>query len=297
MSKKKLYLWISDYSLNTGEGNLARIFLKYLNEKNEYSINISGNKKIFKYLSPFYGILFCWKLFLKKKTVGYINYLPMWNFLIFLLLPPKTIIGPITGGANYSNSIGLNFLVRSLIFPIFYKISELIILIRFKNIIFSTDLLKKYLFRKTIIKSKFNFVLKFFKIKKNKQKKIYDFLVYHRKHSNKISSFPYKLIEKLSKLDLKINVIGDKLKLRNIKNFGYIGNKQVKILQSKSKFTFASSENIYNLFTLECLANNVRIFVEKKYLNEIKFYKKSFIIVNYDNFNKFKKLIKNKYFK
>ena len=30
----------------------------------------------------------------------YLNYLPLWNFLIFILLPPKTLLGPITGGSQ-----------------------------------------------------------------------------------------------------------------------------------------------------------------------------------------------------
>ena len=32
----------------------------------------------------------------------YINFLPLWNFLIFALVPPGTILGPITGSKIYN---------------------------------------------------------------------------------------------------------------------------------------------------------------------------------------------------
>ena len=41
----------------------------------------------------------------KNKEICYINYLPLWNFLIFILLPPKTILGPVTGGKILSGSL------------------------------------------------------------------------------------------------------------------------------------------------------------------------------------------------
>ena len=99
--KKRLYIWACDYSKNTGEGLLARLFTRELNKKNIIKIN----KKIYinhKYIAPFIGILFCWKNYLMNRGVVYVNYLPLWNTLIFLFLPPNTILGPITGGAKYS---------------------------------------------------------------------------------------------------------------------------------------------------------------------------------------------------
>lgn len=296
MKKKRLYLWASDYSTNTGEGNLARLFVRYLKRENKYSINfIKKKRSVYKYYSPFYGVYYCWKFFLKKQKVGYINYLPLWNFLIFLLLPPKTLIGPITGGSNYSNSNYLSIFIRGIIFPIFYKISEIIINIRFINIVFSTDLLKKYLSKKTNKIGKFNFVLNHLIKTKKRGKKIYDLLIYYRKHRNKLYSFPYKLIKELSKLDIKIVVVGDKLMINKIKNYGYINNNTIKNLQSKSRFTITSNENIYTLFTLECLSNDVKIITDIKNKDKIKFYKKNFIMVNFNNLNKIKKLFtKNK---
>ena len=129
-----------------------------------------------KYIAPYIGIISCWKHYFKGYSVGYINFLPLWNFLIFFLLPPRTILGPITGGALYNKSNVINYLIRKIVFPFFYKFSELILIIRFKKkLIFSTELLKQYLSKKIIRKSSFNFVLKNLIFKKKKKIKILTF--------------------------------------------------------------------------------------------------------------------------
>ena len=192
MTKKKIFVWTCDYSDNTGEGKLARLFLNKMNKKDNFYFILNQKKKIKqKYLSTIFGIIYCWKKFLKNERVCYLNYLPLWNFLIFIFLPPKTILGPITGGANYSKSNLLSYFTRGIIFPIFYKISEYSLSLRQSNLVFSTDLLKKYLSKKTIKKSSFNFVVKNFLLtKKVRRRKKIDFLIYYRKHKNKIRYFP-----------------------------------------------------------------------------------------------------------
>ena len=83
----------------TGEGNLARKFIEKFFKNQNINIENLRNRNFLnrKYLVPFIGILYCWKNFVKGNKVGYINYLPLWNFFIFIFLPPKTILGPITG--------------------------------------------------------------------------------------------------------------------------------------------------------------------------------------------------------
>jgi len=166
----KYYCWACDFSNRTGEGNLARLFIKKSYLQN-YQIFTTSNIKFlkYKYLSPLIGILFCWYLFIKRKKVVYLNYLPLWNCFLFMFLPPGTILGPITGGANIGNK---QIVIRKYIFPVLYKVSEIFILCRKTNICFSTDLLKKYLSKKTLSIAKFNFVLNYLKkIKKKKKKK------------------------------------------------------------------------------------------------------------------------------
>ena len=55
------------------------------------------NKKgfIHKYVVPLIICIYI-KINFNKKFI-YVNYLPLWNFLIFLILPKHTILGPITG--------------------------------------------------------------------------------------------------------------------------------------------------------------------------------------------------------
>ncbi len=292
MTKKELFVWTCDYSENTGEGKLARLFLEKLNKKNNFKIVFNQKKEVKKkYLSTLMGIIYCWKKFLKKEKVCYLNYLPLWNFLLFIFLPPKTILGPITGGANYSKTNVISYLTRGIVFPLFYKISEFSLNLRKSNLIFSTDLLKKYLSKKTIKRSNFNFVIKnFFLKKKMRKKKNIDFLIYFRKHKNKISFFPYDFIKKLTKLKFKIYIVGDRLNLPYVKNCGFVSNNKLSNLQSLTKYTIISGENPYSFFILECLSNHVKIVIKKNMIKKLALPKKNFIELNYNSLNSIQKL-------
>jgi len=283
LTKKKITFWACDYSDKTGEGNLARKFIYQNYKGKKIQIKTINSKNIFKhkYIIPFIGIISCWKYFLKNHNVGYLNYLPLWNFLIFFLLPPKTSLGPITGGALYSKKNKINYFIRNFLFPIFYKLSEFIISVRFeKKITFSTDLLKKYLSKKTKKKSEFNFVLKNIRFKKKRGIKDIDFLIYYKVHNNKSSFFNHNLVNDLTKLNLKIIIVGDKLKIKGVKNLGYLSQKKLSILQSRSKYSLCSGENIYSLFVLECITNHVKILINKDYMHKVKFFKKFFITLD-----------------
>tara|TARA_Y100000591_G_scaffold305994_1_gene304015 strand:- start:964 stop:1362 length:399 start_codon:yes stop_codon:yes gene_type:complete len=114
---KKIFYWSNDIQENSGEGILARNFLKLL--KNKYKnykyINLNEFKKknnyLYNYLLPFWGIIKIWKYHLKGNVTSYVNYLPIWNFFIFLLLPKDTILGPITGTTTKKNLL-YKFLVH-----------------------------------------------------------------------------------------------------------------------------------------------------------------------------------------
>ena len=146
LKKEKIFFWAADFNTNSGEGRLGRLFINDFGTQNNISLIKIPKSKIklinHKYLVPFIGILVCWLYFLRNKKIIYLNYLPYWNFLIFFLLPPKTIIGPITGG-SYFDKRSKDYLIRKYIFPIFYFFSNQILKIRFENCIFSTNLLNK----------------------------------------------------------------------------------------------------------------------------------------------------------
>jgi hypothetical protein len=289
----KYYCWACDFSNKSGEGNLARLFIKKSHLKNNYKVFTPNNLRIlnYKYISPLIGILFCWFQYITGKKVVYLNYLPLWNFLLFILLPPKTIFGPITGGAYYAKKSYL----RKFFFPFAYKISEFFLNRRTVKIYFSTELLKKNLSKITVKKSNFNFILKYYQ-KKIIHKKEIDFLIYYRKHENKETFFPYNFIKKLISLNFKIHIIGDYFNNALVKNHGYLNNIDVNKLLSKTFFSVSSGENIYSLFTMECINHNVKILVNITEKSKITFFKKNFIILNFEKLVSFNnlKIVKKK---
>ena len=104
-----------------------------------------------------------------------------------------------------------------------------------------------------------------------RKKKNIDFLIYFRKHKNKISFFPYDFIKKLTKLKFKIYIVGDRLNLPYVKNCGFVSNNKLSNLQSLTKYTIISGENPYSFFILECLSNHVKIVIKKKYDQKVSF--------------------------
>ena len=289
---KHIYCWCCDYSSQTGEGNLARLFIsKNINFGKIYHPKRILNKNSilnYKYFTPFIGVLFCWYYYLKRKKIAYINYLPLWNFPIFFLLPPRTMIGPITGGSFFSKNS--NFFIRKYIFPMFYKMSELIILVRYNQPIFSTDLLKKYLFKRTINRSNFDFVFNYIDKKKIKKKNI-DFLIYYKNHKNKKNLINFKLLKKILKLNFKIYCIGDHLNLSNIINLKFVSKKKLNLLLSRTRFSINSEENFYSLYTLDCINNNVKIITSAKNKKYIYKYRDNFIFIN-SNYSNLKNKLK-----
>ena len=307
--KKKIYYWASDISENSGEGILANSFISsYLKNNKNYTfqnINLKDkfqkknffylNKKRYettfhKYIHPLIGIFRLWIFFIKNKKICYINYLPLWNFLIFLLVPPKTILGPITGDI-YNKKKFLLF------FNIFEIISLLIINIRFKEVTFSHNF---YNIKYSLNKNKFkkNFILNNFFYKKKNKKKKFDLIIYFRENSKLNIKYIFPILDKLNSYNYKIAVIGDKIKLKGCKNFGFISRNKANKIISLSKYAIANPENLYSYFVQDCLSNHVMVFYNiffKKYniFNKTKMIPISFKIIEND-FKIIKKFIEKK---
>ena len=160
--------------------------------------------------------------------------------------------------------------------------TKLFLNLRNCEIIFSTNLLRDYLSKKTIKKSKFNFIFNYYK-KNHKYSKTIDFLIYHRKHLNKNNFFSYNLIKKIKNSGFKIHVIGDKLKMSGVKNYEKISNSKLINLLKKTRYTISSDENLYNIFSLECINNHVKIITDVSNRKKITHFKKSFIFINLSN--------------
>ena len=186
------FAWCCDYKTETGEGQLARKYLnKYFYDK-KVKVRFPKKEFLFKdYFYQYFGIIILWINYFKGNRVIYVNYLPLWNFPIFLLCPPKTIFGPITGSIQINKIRGFKSFLRLIIFPLFYKISLIFLNLRCKKIIFSTNILKNSISNKILKKSLLNFILLDFKSYKSKLKKRYDLIVYFRKHENKFYDHHY----------------------------------------------------------------------------------------------------------
>ena len=90
--------------------------------------------------------------------------------------------------------------------------------------------------------------------------------------------------------------MGDYFNNLHVKNYGYLDNKKINALLSRSYFSLMSNENPYSLFTIECLNNNVKIISDLNFKKEIKYFRKEFIFLDFKksiNKNFFKNLINN----
>jgi hypothetical protein len=302
MKDFEVFIWAADYEDFTGEGLLARLFVKNYFNLSKKKIKIYSNnnryylydkklqiveKKLYKntfiqkYIYPFYGIFLIWYFYLQGKKVCYVNYLPLWAFWIFLLLPKKTILGPITGGTYKKNIYSVNNLIRRFVITFFYFLTLKFIFLKYKKIIFSTDNLKSFIPKSKIKFCFFNFCLLFYKKRKNKKKTI-DFLFYLRLHNNKSNNVHIRIIDSLLELNFKIIVVGDKHIRPNLINYINIPRKKLLTFLDKTKFTIVSDENFYSLFAIDCFSSNVHVFYNQtvkpnkfyfseKLINSIKF--------------------------
>jgi hypothetical protein len=208
----------------------------------------------------------------------------LWNFLIFLLLPKKTILGPFTGGTNVEKIDNLENFIRILLFPVLYKISLFIINIKFNKTLFSTNLLKKY----TKIKNKnsffFGYVYSLFLNNVNliKKKKIYDLIFYNRSYNSKKSYLVKNIILYLPK-EVKVCVIGDEFEVERFINKGYVSHKLALKLISQSKLAFGSSENLLSLFAIDCYNLGVKLIYDKNTLKNNVISSKNSLAINYKN--------------
>ena len=320
-NKQKYFCWVCDYRQTNGEGITAKMFLDYyskthnINPKDIYLRNLDDSTSLYdlnfkteklkdlnlnfvqKYLSPFIGILYLWIKFITGKKTMYINFLPLWNFVIFLFLPPNIVLGPITGSKEYNkNEVkGVEAFFRRYLMFIQFRISCNILRFRHKNLIFNTENLKSLLPKKILEKSKFNFVFDLYKsnsLKKDliltKNRKI-DFLFYIRFYPSKGTNLLIKYINIL-KREYNIATFGERTGENDINEFGKISKDKVKELCNNSKFAFLSLENFYSLFALDCLNSGTKIFFNKdnEFDKQLLLENKIFPINYYDTENSLK---------
>jgi hypothetical protein len=283
-----LFIWATDFRPYGGEGILSREFSTELSRfhKNinvvvvstdrisKYKSGLLINEKILidtkgfdqdlnqgvynKYFAPFKGVFLLRKYRKKYKYIAYINYLPLWNIFLFLLLPKQTILGPIVGGyPGVSRS-----LFRRLFFPFFYMLSGKIISKRFKSISLGNPGTYVYFptkYRDSIVTNIFGAlpsinILRKHKILNQNIVKEYDVFVYYRIHSTRYPVEMENIVNELSFAGFRVCIIGDNIDNDRVFNYGFLPHEDTIRLLSKSQISIAFSQNIFSLIFFESIA-------------------------------------------
>ena len=307
-NNKIIYAWACDIENYRGEGILGINFLKQLSHTSNMKIFVESpttillidqNKiKLIKtvsktkinfgifsnYFNPFYGVI---KILLKKKYYGgicYVNFLPLWNFFLFMFLPKQTILGPITGSIYKKKIKDINSMFRKYLLPFFYFISIKIIS-KNKYLLFSTSLLKEYCINSQFNKCYFDYNLINYRenFTYSKKKKI-DILFYYRRYKAHDSSRQSEIIKQLSNIGYNIYVVGDYLNITNVKNLGIIKRDKLFYYLKKTKYTINEGTNFFSIFSLDAISCGVRVFNDFNTFREQRYFnKKYFIKIDLDN--------------
>jgi len=283
---QKYIAWCNDYNKNTGEGKLARKFIRKFGKNKVKVITPRLNFFLSNYIFQTTGIFVLWYYYFRLKKLIYLNYTPLWNSLIFLFSPPGTIFGPITGSIQINKIRNIKSFLRFYIFPILYIFNLKILLLRSKKIIFATNILDKFINKNPEKKIITNFILQDLKFsKKNLGRRKYDLIIYYRNHENKFFDHHLNFIKKELKKGKKIVTVGEKTNIKGIKEFGKIGSNRLLNLIRSSKFSLSGDDNLFSLFNLECMQHGVKIIFNHNLKFQIKKMRKNFFKA-YDYKNK-----------
>lgn len=283
---QKYIAWCNDYNKNTGEGKLARKFIRKFGKNKVKVITPRLNFFLSNYIFQTTGIFVLWYYYFRLKKLIYLNYTPLWNSLIFLFSPPGTIFGPITGSIQINKIRNIKSFLRFYIFPILYIFNLKILLLRSKKIIFATNILDKFINKNPEKKIITNFILQDLKFsKKNLGHRKYDLIIYYRNHENKFFEHHLNFIKKELKKGKKIVTVGEKTNIKGIKEFGKISSNKLLNLIRSSKFSLSGDDNLFSLFNLECMQHGVKIIFNHNLKFQIKKMRKNFFKA-YDYKNK-----------
>ncbi len=278
-----IYCWACDLGENRGEGRLAlkylekefppnsKFFFKNTNDsfysdykelKNKFKTQKELNLNFFdSYISPVIGVFWLWYNFVRGRKICYLNFFPLWNSLLVIFLPPKTILGVITGSIYNKKVFNIKTFLRKYIVPIFYTVNSKLILLRGKKLNFSTNLLKRY-FSQNNKNLKFDFIFKNIELKKFEKKDI-DFALYFRKYDTKSNDFFKRIIKYFNQTNYKFVYFGDRCEDIDLNYLGFLSNEKVQDILNKTKYSLISEENFYSFYSIECISNHVNIFYNK----------------------------------
>jgi len=304
----KLLFWCSDFNLHDGEGVLAVKLIKdatLLNNctstvvtpeliyrvsrskagvtikdrKNNLSlfskINYKKSSTFYKYILPLMGLFFLNKRQFKYDTLFYMNYLPLWNFLIFMFAGSRIRLGPITGsfvGSDYfsdNRKNNFNVVLRKYVFPALYRLSVRIIKYKKYDLLWpANQAVYHYLSNvknvcKVLSPSLMYGFLDPSKELMSVRDKKYDILVYFRHHPSKNPDLTIEIIERLM-LKYKVVVIGNDVSLSKVESLGYIPQKDITQLCHQVKLVVSCSNEASGIFFMEVASSGTDLLAFKK---------------------------------
>ena len=280
-----------DFQESSGEGRLARGFLDisgidmnkskvvtYVEDHKsaEKSGNCSGLRGIFRYLAPY---LWLWKTLRCPENHHYeemvvLNYLPIWNFITFLLVPSSAKLAPITGSPPvnlkhiHASKISKlrYFILRNIILVMLSFVSASIIRLRNLKVLPATPFVSKYLHSE---QSSYLFVSAVVKTatnsQQNKCKKIYDLIAYTNEHSLKNNELLLKILRLNSHARLNIALIvrgkvAKKFSDQSCSLFEELSNDEVIQLIQGSRAALICSLEGAGFFANEAAIHGLKIF-------------------------------------
>ena len=308
-NKDEIYCWACDFATNRGEGKLGNKFLiekfkeknihvktisqRFYFDKNQINENSFTENKINlnfveSYLAPIIGIFWLWWKHLSGKKICYLNFLPLWNSFLIILLPPKTTLGPITGSVHRGKIKNAQTFLRKYLLPRLYYINSKLLLLRKQKLIFATSLLKNYFKEDRHSNSEFGYILKNIQYNEYNKSKEIDLAIYYREYDTKSNELFKRLIEYCSnKKEIKFVYFGHKCRQFSDNYLGFITNKKVIDILNKTKFSILSEENFESFYSSECLSNHVNIFYDPSKMNTPENFdsNKKLIHLNYDKYD------------
>lgn len=321
LKNKNTIIFCCSFNDNTGEGLLAKNLLVNLSQSYPkkkfliYTLNSiflitngkiflrfrlkkEANNKIFNdYLFPFILLIKCISL-QKNYTTCFFNYLPLWNFLIFLLLPSKVILGPITGNQTnlpfkYFLDYPLDFLYRKFIISLLNYISRIVL--KYKNFNFywaATKPVSNVLGSINHVNFSPLFLDLSFKTKKTFIQKE-SFVFMYSLDNKPIKNFKQaiKFVRYLDDNDVKVVFVGNELNLINGISKKNISHNQFISYLKKAKVYYCMSYESAGFTSLQATFFNSIVFGYRGSGAEF-FSGKNFVCIDKDRYNDLKKIKK-----
>ena len=95
-----------------------------------------------------------------------------------------------------------------------------------------------------------------------------------------------KLVKFITKKNIEIYCIGDKIVNKNVKNFGFVSHKKNIEIIKKCKLGINSSENFFSFFMMDCSLNSsIKVLCDSNSINGKFRVLKKILLSNYNNFD------------